>query len=1394
MNSYRARSVRVVAWRAKLLLLPLAATIVSGAALLNADIATARSADSARKPAAIALDVHAAHGALDRGMRATYTVSLRNRGDEGATGTRLVAPLPVGVDTARWTCASAAGAQCPRGAGSGAIDATIASLPADGMLLYTVDASVAAAPPPIVKNAVRTELPADATCADGHTPPCRAQLDLPTGARVDIRMRASDAAPAAGRPVDYTLTVRNLGNVDAAGTVVRDPVPFGFSRFDWTCAGSAPCPRSSGQGSLHEELTNFPAGSSLTYTINAQVAAQPPPRITHTATANPPYAGSCGEGGAIHAPPCVASVVNLMATHCGSAGPACPAAHAEKSLAAGSPSLAITQSAVGYDIASSAFTYVVDIANPAASGASADGTHFEIPVPAGIDSIDLWQCEKNAAPCTMDSGSGALDLILDSFQPGDHYKFTIFVTKAASPPPTITSTVTVTPPAPFVCMPDDSAPPCISQLSLDTAAVATLSLTTSKNVNSANAGDLVEYTVTLDNQPSGASANGTLLTFPLPAGIASWTWTCQGNGAECPAPGGSGALNETLASFPSGGSVAYMIDAIVGPSPPAFIETVATATTAAGVTAICVESSATSPCKASDNLPTVSLIDVQNEFSVPSVAAGDPINYTLRVTNYGAPIGSAMHISDPFPAGLVGITWTCEGSPSSVCTNGSSGSGAIEQDVTAFGTNDFIFYSVNATVATPAPVAITEVTTVSPPAPSVCGSPTAVDWPQVAPPVTAPPCVAEASVYSSPYLAVTKTADTVQLVPGGVVTYTVSVSNSGLPSFGARLLDPMPAGIDNVDWVCTSAGDALCPALSGSGDLDQTFGGIFPGNGLTYTLTAHVSQTATGSVINTATIIPDAGAVCDGSCAAALTLPVAPVPTANLKITKTANLTVATPGAPIVYTVTVLNNGAAAAIDTLLSDALPSGISSFGWTCSSTTFECPNASGSGALAESIPTLTGQVQYAVTALVSPSATGTIANTAAITPANGATCDQSTCSASASVPVQVPGAALINVVKTSDESNAAPGGQIHYTVSIGNDGASTSGAITVADAIPAGVSAFTWTCSASGTSCPAASGQGALNATLGALPAHASVVYRVLAQVSANASASIANTATASSSGANDCVGSSCISTVVLPIGAANVVVTSTSSSADGAQVPAGQPVRWTLTVRNDGAPTSGTLTITDLLPSAIERISLSADPGVRCTPAQPIAGQSLVCTIAAGFTGSAQIVISAFVLIDGSGVLSNSVSASGADQPACNACSTSHPITAATGVALGNVRPFSAAGINGSLFDVVNLRGAVPVTLTASPATAVQLFGNYASGCTTRGDGDNVVVSCPAPPPAQQLSCNGATCSIGTLAAGATVTIFVAAKGSAALTIQADVLGDVTPGNNSLQIPPPSGAP
>lgn len=130
----------------------------------------------------------------------------------------------------------------------------------------------------------------------------------------------------------------------------------------------------------------------------------------------------------------------------------------------------------------------------------------------------------------------------------------------------------------------------------------------------------------------------------------------------------------------------------------------------------------------------------------------------------------------------------------------------------------------------------------------------------------------------------------------------------------------------------------------------------------------------------------------------------------RVSVTKTAPAT-AVAGTAISYTVTARNTGSVAADGTLVTDTLPASLSNPTWTCAASGgAACPNASGTGSLAETIATFPAgsSVVYTINATVpATAAAGTLANTASLTPPAGGVCDgpNGSCAATANTAVSV-----------------------------------------------------------------------------------------------------------------------------------------------------------------------------------------------------------------------------------------------------------------------------------------------------------------------------------------------------------------------------------------------------
>ena len=255
-------------------------------------------------------------------------------------------------------------------------------------------------------------------------------------------------------------------------------------------------------------------------------------------------------------------------------------------------------------------------------------------------------------------------------------------------------------------------------------------------------------------------------------------------------------------------------------------------------------------------------------------------------------------------------------------------------------------------------------------------------------------------------------------VSGDTVTFTVTARSVGeVPANGTRVTDMIPAGVGNPTWACVASGGAVCPAPSGSGNIDQTIA-TFPSLGsVTWTISGTLTaSTSAVSVTNEAQALLPAGASCvtanpadpptASPCQASATVAAPVTPQVAVSTAFAAGAT-PTPGGTVGYTATFSNPGAAAADGAQISNPLPAGVASQTWTCvGEGGAVCPAASGSGPITGTVDTLPagGRLIYTVTATLTNNPPATLTNNAQITPPTGGACASGgagPCTATASI---------------------------------------------------------------------------------------------------------------------------------------------------------------------------------------------------------------------------------------------------------------------------------------------------------------------------------------------------------------------------------------------------------
>ncbi len=1313
----------------------------------------------------------------DLGARAgdvvTYRINVGNAPSaDPARDVVLYMAQPRGIDAfVSWTCSASVTSTtaCPRSSGAGALREMFAQLAPSSDLNYVIQARVGAHPPATISGRATLTSPAStglgcgASDATSHACVTSSQFSTVPVIALDQSMSADTLAP--GSMVDYFLDVFNLG-ASADLVKVRNFLPTGLSNASWVCADlGMGCPVASGTGSVVAKLTQMPTGSGVRYHVSAEVDGTQPQSASSVLTAVPSSGGRCQDsaGSSIGSAPCIDRITSSF-----------------------EPKIELTQTSSEHQLLRGGVIHHALIVKNL--GAPALNTRLALPMAAGISRSD-WTCDGfGGATCPQIAGVGGISTQIANLPFNAYLRYSIrsFLTNDA--PATISSIATTTPGAKTLCA--DTG--CTSTLSLPVTEVpaANLQVTVSNSAKSAQSGATLNWDVDVRNLGTESSAAFSLSSVLAGSGVTINSWTCSGT--ECPAAEGSGPIQQGVASLSvydssndekasAPGKLHFVINGSHTSNSVTGNSLAIKLTPSGGDT--CSPASCLADSRVADaplGLQPISLSMTSNDFEVlPN--SSFTYEFGVNFSSFGSLPPVSVYSVDP--VGVVSSSWTCVANSNATCPNPASGTGPIDSVISLVGDGAVVF-----TV-----VAITGPTIPSEMEFSAGASPGSFY------------CVPDSCMVSllvpngQEELDLSLTADLEVVQPGDTVNYTFDVFNNGA-SVGGIVVD----GFDSPSfafssWTCQDVKGGSCGA--GSGPLMDTISYLESGFSQTYTITANVGDVLPPSIdyrVSVSPLPPQPDSplgsfnCIPASCDASLALQTAS-PTVVLTMdAETGGVGGGTTYMHFVYTIS--NPGPADVEGISVYGIDDPNFPSSSWTCAGTGAMCA-PSGSGQLQDFIEVLpaNSSVTYTVdpgfTAFPTPITTYT--GGAASGQGSSFSCTPVSCSVSRTFGGPSSPAEFA-ITKTANRSALTPGGNVRYTVTLANTGSVDSGPIQFIDAIPNGLTAFNWTCAASGDFvCEQTSGSGSLNENFGSFPQGASVTYTVDARVSSGASGSVINKAALSGDNIQ-CNPTNCQAVSSLPVTPpADIVISKSASPAAGSTVNPGAPISWTISALNSGGPTTATLTLRDVLPISLSAISVTTGQGVVCDSLTPTPGSVLVCSIAAGFTGQSSVSIAATVAPGATGAVVNSVTATGVNGIACNSCSVSNPIAQIIDLALMNARPFVAGGISGTLIDVVNLSDIASAgsTVSVSPASALRLTSPFSSECTavTGADGE-VSVICQSPPETEGISCLSGGCVLGAIAPGAAMTFFVALDGSSAATVQLSALGDPDTSNNTIVLP------
>ena len=447
-------------------------------------------------------------------------------------------------------------------------------------------------------------------------------------------------------------------------------------------------------------------------------------------------------------------------------------------------------------------------------------------------------------------------------------------------------------------------------------------------------------------------------------------------------------------------------------------------------------------------------------------------------------------------------------------------------------------------------------------------------------------------------LSISKTNGVTSINAGGTTTYTLVISNAG-PSAadGALLTDPAVSNLTVTNVTCTGGtGGATCPGSGVTVTNLQSSGisvNLPSGSSLTFTVSASIAGSATGSLTNTATVTPPGGTTDpnSGNNSASDTDTVTPV--ADLSITKSDGVSSVNAGSTTTYTLVVSNAGPSAVTGAALTDPAVANLTVTNITCTAGTggATCPgsgvtvtNLQGSG-ISVNLPA-GGSLTFAVNATVAGGATGSLTNTATLT-APGGTTDPTLGNNTASDTDNVTPVADLSITKTNGVNSINAGGTTSYTLVVSNAGPSAVVGAALTDPAATNLTLTGVSCSGNsgGAVCP---GSGVSVSNLQGsgisvnLPSGGTLTFTVTATVAGGATGNLTNTAL-----------------IAVPAGTTDPTPgNNTASDTDTVTPVADLSISKTNGVNsiNAGGTTTYTLVVSNAGPSAVTGAALT-DPAV-----------------------------------------------------------------------------------------------------------------------------------------------------------------------------------------------------
>jgi len=751
-----------------------------------------------------------AEGTFTSGSAGRYRITVSNAGPSNSTGTTTVnETLPAGITGYSVNLTSSPGWTC-----SGAVPNITCtnpnSIPAAGNTVLLLDVTIAPnASSPLAGNTVTISNPNEcAGCTTGNGPVTTPPTPVTRTADVAVTKNGPATATAGGL-ITYTLIIGNNGPSSADGATVTDSVDARITGVTWACGGAtggAVCGASaSGVGNnVNAVIQTLPPNGSVTITITGTLSPVATGALSNTATVAPPGGTTDPVNG------------NNSSTTTIPDGSIIRAAD-----------LAVVKTGPATVTAGSLVSYTVVVTNNGPS--QANGATVTDAVDARITGV-TWTCGSASGGSVCGAGASGtgnnVNAVIQTLPPAGTVTMTITGTLSPTATGTLSNTATVAPPTGVT---DPVGGNNSSTATASGGIVRSADLAVAKTGPAAvTAGTAITYTVVVTNN-GPSQANGATMSDNVNALITGVTWTCGSatGGAVCGA-GASGAgngINAVIQTLPPGGAVTITINGTVSPAATGPISNTASIAPPAGVTDP-VSGNNSSTTTTGGNIDRTVDLAITKSASTQTVFINGQLVYTIKVTNNGPSSVNGATVTDNFPAGLTGITWTCTATGGSSCT-AANGTGNIAATVN-LALNGMATFTATATVAGGTPIGpLTNTATTATPA--------GKDDPTLANNSSSVTVQVMGGAVFTPQTTSVNIADPLECTgPGNVLDVTAQITNSG---FSAQTNNP------GDEFVATLP--AYLVGVPGSGAATGNGAVLVTGNRVTWNGSVAVGQTIT---------------------------------------------------------------------------------------------------------------------------------------------------------------------------------------------------------------------------------------------------------------------------------------------------------------------------------------------------------------------------------------------------------------------------------------------------------------------------------------------------------------------------------------------------------------------